>query len=261
MPVSRRMNNLLAGTGIGTIFVDHEICILRFTPTITRIINLIPSDIGRPVNHIVTNLIDYDNLVEDTQSVLNTLIPKEVDVQTTEGQWYTMRILPYRTLENVIEGAVINFVDVTETKKAQEALAISETRYRRLFETAKNGIIILDAETGKITAVNPFLMEMLGYSQGQFIDKAIWDIGLFKDIAANREHFLKLQQNEYIRYEDLPLETADGRQIEVEFISNVYMVDQRKVIQCDIRDITDRKKAENEIKELVAGKELMSGES
>ncbi len=242
------MNNLLAGTGIGTVFVDHSLRILRFTPSVTRIINLILSDEGRPVGHIVSRLVGYDRLVDDVQSVLNTLAPKEIEVQTTAGAWYTMRILPYRTLDNVIEGAVITFVDITEMKRAKEELIISEIRYRRLFETAQVGMLILDAETGKIMNVNPFLIKMLGYSQEQFIEKAIWEIGLFKDIAANRDNFLELQQKEYIRYEDLPLETADGRRIEVEFISNVYSVENHKVIQCDIRDITERKRAEEELR-------------
>ena len=116
------MNTLLAGTGIATIFMDHQLRILRFTPTATQIINLIHSDVGRPVGHILSNLIGYTSLVADAQSVLDTLVAKEVEVKTTEGKWYTMRILPYRTLENVIEGAVINFVDITALKKMQELL-------------------------------------------------------------------------------------------------------------------------------------------
>lgn len=116
------MNNLLAGTGIGTIFVDHKLHILRFTPNVTLIINLIMSDVGRPVGHIVSNLVGYNSLVEDVQVVLDTLIPKDVDVQTQDGKYYTMRILPYRTLDNVIEGAVITFVDITETVRTREAL-------------------------------------------------------------------------------------------------------------------------------------------
>lgn len=105
------LNNLLAGTGIGTVFVDHQLRIMRFTPTITRMINLILSDVGRPVGHIVSNLVGYDHLVADTQAVLDTLMPKEVEVQTTAGGHYTMRIQPYRTVENVIEGAVITFTE------------------------------------------------------------------------------------------------------------------------------------------------------
>ena len=116
------MNNLLAGTGIGTIFVDHNLRILRFTPTATRMINLIASDLDRPVGHIVSNLVGYDNLVVDIQSVLDTLIPKEVEVQTTDDRWYTMRIQPYRTLDNVIEGAVVTFMDITELMKIRKKL-------------------------------------------------------------------------------------------------------------------------------------------
>jgi two-component system CheB/CheR fusion protein len=129
------MNNLLAGTGIATVFVDHHLRILRFTPTATRIINLILSDVGRPVSHIVSNLAGYDHLPADVQAVLDSLIPKEAEVETQAGEWYTMRILPYRTLDNVIEGAVITFVDITGAKKAQEVLRDSESRFRQIAES------------------------------------------------------------------------------------------------------------------------------
>lgn len=116
------MNNLLAGTGIATVFVNHQLQILRFTPTASELINLIQSDIGRPVNHILTNLSGYGNLTEDIQAVLGTLIPKSIEVQTVKGDWYRMNILPYRTLDNIIEGAVITFVDITEARKLQQEL-------------------------------------------------------------------------------------------------------------------------------------------
>ncbi len=115
--VNNDMSNLLAGTGIGTVFVDHQLRILRFTPAVTRIINLIQADVGRPVNHILSNLKGYDHLQADVQLVLDTLIPKEMEVQTQGGDWYWMRILPYRTLENVIEGAVITFVEISPFRK------------------------------------------------------------------------------------------------------------------------------------------------
>ncbi len=127
---------------------------------------------------------------------------------------------------------------------AEESLIASETRYRRLFESAKDGILILDAETGMITDVNPFLIEMLGYSKDQFRNKAIWEIGFLKDIVANLDKFLELQQKEYVRYDDLPLETAAGRKISVEFVSNSYFENNKKVIQCNIRETTIRKQAE-----------------
>ena len=113
------MNNLLAGTGVGTVFVDHQLRIQRFTPAITQVINLIPTDVGRPVGHVVSNLVGYDHLVADLQSVLDTLVPAEVEVQSKEGVWYSLRIRPYRTLENVVEGAVITFFDITQTKRVR----------------------------------------------------------------------------------------------------------------------------------------------
>jgi PAS domain S-box-containing protein len=127
-----------------------------------------------------------------------------------------------------------------------KALLASELRYRRLFESAKDGILILNAETGQIDDVNPFLIELLGYSRDQFVNKAIWDIGFFKDIIANQDNFLQLKERKYIRYKDLPLETADGRKIDVEFVSNVYPENNHNVIQCNIRDITERKRGEQE---------------
>lgn len=134
--------------------------------------------------------------------------------------------------------------EIDERKRAEEALRASEVKYRRLFEAAKDGILILDADTGMIADVNPFLIELLGLSQEAFLGKAIWEIGFLSDIVANKANFLQLQKKGYVRYEDMPLEAADGRRLDVEFVSNTYEVSNRKVIQCNIRDITERKKAE-----------------
>jgi PAS domain S-box-containing protein len=125
-----------------------------------------------------------------------------------------------------------------------KALAASELRYRRLFESAKDGILILDADTGMVVDVNPFLTNLLGFSRTEFLGKRIWELGFFKNLAANEDKFSELQIKEYVRYEDLPLETSDGRVREVEFVSNVYLADGKRVIQCNIRDITERKRAE-----------------
>ncbi len=122
----------------------------------------------------------------------------------------------------------------------EKALIASEIRYRHLFESAKDGILILDAETGMIVDVNPFLINLLGYPKKNLLQKAVWETGFFKDIFHNKEKFLELQQKKYVRYEDLPLETADGQKIHVEFVSNVYMEGSKKVIQCNIRDITEQ---------------------
>jgi PAS domain S-box-containing protein len=125
-----------------------------------------------------------------------------------------------------------------------QTLIDSELRYRRLFEAAQDGVLILDARTGMIEDVNPYLIKMLGYSREEFVEKKLWEVGAFKDVEASQIAFEALQVNEYIRYEDLPLRTKDGRLIQVEFVSNVYLVGDEKVIQCNVRDITARKQAE-----------------
>ncbi|MES2950830.1 MAG: chemotaxis protein CheB [Pseudomonadota bacterium] len=160
------MNNLLAGTGIGTIFVDHSLRILRFTPAATLIINLILSDVGRPVGHIVSNLVGYDRLVADAQAVLNTLIPKEIDVQTAEGKFFTMRILPYRTLDNVIEGVVITFMEITEIVRTREHLrkANELLRLAVVVRDATDAITVQDLE-GRIIAWNPGATRMYGWTE------------------------------------------------------------------------------------------------
>jgi PAS domain S-box-containing protein len=137
-----------------------------------------------------------------------------------------------------------------------EALRISELRYRRLFETAQDGILILDADSGEITDVNPFLIDLLDYPFDELRGRKLWEIGQFKDIAANRAAFKNLQENEYIRYENLPLRRRDGKRIHVEFVSNVYWVEEHKVIQCNIRDITTRAEERSDSEKQLAALEL-----
>ena len=244
------MKNLLNSTGIATLFLDKELNIRRFTDKVINIFKLRSTDIGRPFTDLVTDL-QYPEIDSHARQVIKTLISVETEIVTNDKRWFNVRIMPYRTLDDRIDGLVITFFDITASKKLEidlielnESLTISETRYRRLFESAKDGILILDAETGKIMDVNPFLVGLLGYSQEQFIEKAIWEIGFLKDIVANQDKFSELQQKEFVRYENLPLETSDGRKINVEFISNVYLIANSKVIQCVIRDITERKQME-----------------
>ena len=136
----------------------------------------------------------------------------------------------------------------TRTEQAEarsvQAILASELRYRRLFETAQDGILILDADTGQVVDANPFMKDLLGYSQVEFLGRKLWEIGPFKGVAASKIAFAKLQHKDRICYEGLPLETKDGRRVEVEFISNAYLMDEKRLIQCNIRDITQRKQAE-----------------
>jgi PAS domain S-box-containing protein len=139
--------------------------------------------------------------------------------------------------------------DMTELGQIEQKIRESELRYRRLFETAQDGILILDAESGEITDANPFLLNILEYTLDEVQGKKLWEIGVIRDKAQAEQVAANLKKTGYIRYEDLPLATKDGRAIDVEFISNVYLVGEKKIIQCNIRDITDRKLTEQKIQE------------
>jgi len=151
------------------------------------------------------------------------------------------RKLDYKSLEQTFGESE---QEVFERARTDGALKESEARYRRLFETAQDGILILNADTGQIDDVNPFLLKMLGYSHDEFLNKKLWEIGPFKNIRKSQTIFKELQEKGYVRYEHLPLETRDGRPIDVEFVSNIYSVNTNRVIQCNIRDISERKQAE-----------------
>jgi PAS domain S-box-containing protein len=132
--------------------------------------------------------------------------------------------------------------------RSTEAIAVAELSYRRLFEAAKDGILILNVDTGRIDDVNPFLFKLLGFSREEMIGKTVGELSPFRDIESNKIMLARLQKDGYVRYENLPLETRDGRHIAVEFVSNVYPAGDRNVIQCNVRDITERKSAEEKIR-------------
>jgi len=183
-------------------------------------------------------------------SCANLLI--EEPQTTPEGKSITLLTskVPLRGPRGEVTGVLGTYLDVSERKGAEETLRASEVRYRRLFESAKDGILILDAETGMIVDVNPFLIDLLGISRQTFLGQKVWELGFFKDILANQANFAELQQKEYVRYDDMALQTSDGRRIEVEFVSNVYLVNDNKVIQCNIRDISARRRAQESLARL-----------
>jgi len=204
----------------------------------------------------------FQNVIANQDNFIQLQDEKYIRYEDLPLVTATGKIVEVEFVSNVylVEGRKViqcNIRNIMSRKRDEVEMSFSETRYRRLFETAQDGILILDAETGKIVDVNPYLMEMLGFSKSQLLEKAIWEIGTFKDIVASKDHFIELQQKEYIRYENLPLETASGERIEVEFVSNVYLVDKRRVIQCKIRNIAERKVAENAIQRLLTEKEVL----
>jgi len=146
--------------------------------------------------------------------------------------------------------------DIIKDKEKQ--LRFSELRYRRLFEAARDGILILNAKTAIIDDVNPYLVEMLGYTHEEFLGKKLWEISSFKDTSLNKKIFQKLQKTKYIRYDDLPLETKDGRRVSVEFVSNVYDSDGIDIIQCNIRDNSKRNLAEIALKATTRALKILS---
>ena len=156
----------------------------------------------------------------------------------------------FNILIDKLKARVTELTDENTTLKlAQEKIQSAKTRSHQIFESSKEGILILNAITGQITDANPFLIELIGFNYDELVGKELWEIGVFKNIATSKETFIELQNKEYIRFEDMPLETKDGNSIDVEFVSNVYMIDTRKVILCHIRDISDRKIAEKALNE------------
>jgi two-component system, chemotaxis family, CheB/CheR fusion protein len=220
------MSNLLSGTGIATIFVDHNLCIMRFTPAATQIINLIPVDIGRHVGHIVSKLVGYDSLVEDVESVLETLLPKDLEVQAEDGKWYTMRIQPYRTLDNVIEGAVITFVDITEMKKSDELLqeAHGQIRLAVVARDSQDAITVLDMK-GDILSWNPSAQRLLGWSEKEALSMNIQDM-LPKGLQAEELENLRLAA---VGDLPVPYETRrihkDGQALQVRLTASLLVDD------------------------------------
>ena len=175
-----------------------------------------------------------------------------------ESKKFPQKLHNYLEIRTAAERIVIKQLhqEIEHRKHLENVLQVSETRFRRLFETAQDGILILDADTGQINEVNKFLIDMLGYSHEEFLGKELWEIGVFIDTDKCKAAFKELQAKKYIRYEDLPLRTKDGRLINVEFVSNVYIVDHTKVIQCNIRDITERKELEKKLKTLASHDDL-----
>ena len=169
-----------------------------------------------------------------------------------EYRWHVTRALPMRDEAGGVAMWVGSNTDVHDIKRAEIALKDSEVRFRRLFESAQDGILVLDAGTGKVIDANPFMTALLGYSHDEFVGKELWEIGLFRDIEESRAAYRELQRTGYVRYENLPLESSGGHKVEVEFVSNVYAEGRHQVVQCNVRDITERSRLQRQVRDQAA---------
>ena len=201
---------------------------------------LLPPDRQNEVPLLLEKLV-RGNAIDSYETERITKAGKRIDL--------SLAISPIKDRSGHLIGASTIGRDITERKQAQSARRTSEFRYRRLFESAKDGILILDGDSGRIVDANPYLLEMIGYSKEELVGKELWEIGFFKDVVASKSAFAELQEEGYIRYEDLPLKTRDGQIRQVEFVSNSYLVGESRVLQCNIRDISERKQAEIALKD------------
>jgi PAS domain S-box-containing protein len=193
--------------------------------------------------------------IDGLRALLEGVAARDVSLDEFQVEWVfpaigsrTILLSARRLQRKDGRGAMIllTIEDVTKRRRAEVSLAASELRFRRLFEAAKDGILILDGDSGAITDANPFLLELLGFSHPELVGKRLWEIGLLGNEEASRASFQELQEKGYVRYDDLPLKTHDGRRVEVEVVSNVYRAGGPTIIQCNIRDVTARKRLEEE---------------
>jgi two-component system CheB/CheR fusion protein len=190
------MKNLLASTGIGTLYLDSNLNIRRFTPAMVEFMNLIKTDVGRPVSHIVSRT-HYDKLLEDSGEVLRTLIPRQMEIQTKDNSWYTVRIGPYRTTDNMIDGVVVTFNNVTELKHVEMMALAAQRLAANVVDMVRAPLVVLDSNFSVISANLSFYSEFTttkaeteGRSLFELNNRA-WDIqelrGFFEKILPDKK--------------------------------------------------------------------------
>jgi PAS domain S-box-containing protein len=262
--LARRYSAILASIGKAVIVTDPESRITFMNPIAEKLTGWVQHDA------LEKNLKDIFHIVDGRSSqTVETWVASAIKegavVYLTDptvlitpdgGEWpIDGNAAPILDAGRLV-GVVLAFHDVSNRREEEQNLEISEVRYRRLFEAAHDGILILNAVTAKVIDVNPFMGDLLGYPREHFLEKELWQIGVFKDAEISKKAMATLQRVGHIRYEDLPLEHKDGRQIPVEFVSNVYRESRRNVIQCNIRDITERKRLANALTEATREAEM-----
>ena len=236
--INNDLINLLSSVNIPIVMLGNDLQIRRFTPHAERILNLLPGDVGRPVSDFRLK-INVPDLVELCQEVVDRLVPREREVQDAEGRIYTMWVRPYRTADNRIDGVVLSLFDITERKQAAEA------RYRRLFEAAKDGIVVADVSTGEIVDSNPFVSKLLRYARTQLIGTRFWESDLFRNSEITEAVLDELHASESLQ-KSITLTSESGQQVPVDIIASLYSEADRTVIQFNIRDVSARKRMEEQ---------------
>ncbi len=235
--------NLLNSASIPILMLGRDLRIRRLTPITESTLRISPTDVGRSIGDLRLS-VDIPELEHLVREVIDTVTPREKEILGPDGRWYTMLIRPYRTFENQIDGAVVALLDVDALKRSEQQSRDSEVRYRRLFEAARDGIVILDAERRRIIDANPNLSELLGYSREELLGKALEDIGLLGDGGLDDPALEQLVSQGYLHLEDLLIRTRAGERREVEMVGTLYDEGDRHVIQCRFRDVTESKRAE-----------------
>lgn len=240
------MNNLLASTEIGTIFLDADLRIKRFTPPMTKIINLLQSDLGRPIDHLSSNLV-YDGLVNDIKEVLNKLVPITTSVQSSDGTWYKMQILPYRTSENMIEGVVITFVDITHEEQLADNLKNAKKSYEDLLEMSKTIVYTQDKDL-KYTSIGNNIQPNFQFAK--MIGKKDSDFYSEKDAARLEKIKIEVFKKGKAMRERIDLTIGKTTYLYDLMVRPVYLNDTIQGIACTLIDITELHEAKKELEKL-----------
>jgi two-component system CheB/CheR fusion protein len=255
------INNLLVGTGIGTLFMDFHLRVLRFTSPIAEIINVTLGDVGRYVLDFSTCLKNYFTLDEDIRGVLDSLVPVEREVQTTRDKWYLLRILPYRTTENIIEGAILSCVDINELKKAnvkitdmqrvEDALRTSEERFKKLFVEAPLGVALVDSFNGRFYDVNPMFAKIAGRTPEEMVHIDWMSITHPDDVQKGLYNMALLNAGKISGFHmEKRYLHRDGTEVWINMAIAPVRVEDKEYPRhlCMIDDITERKRTEDALR-------------
>jgi len=235
------LNNLLGSTQIATIFLDTKLRIVRFTPALTKLFNVLPSDLNRHIGDI-TSKFNCETLFQDAEAVLNTLIQRESEICTQDDKYFNMSVLPYRTTENMIDGVVITFVDITTIRQAEIALKETTEKYRSIFNEARDGIVIIDKKTGIIADCNQAFEGQTGRPLEHLKRLKIWEIRPSRKKERARNEFVELNEIGVDGSSRLDIEKPNGDIISLEFSSRVVTIGNQPYIQSIARDIPGGKR-------------------